>query len=70
MKKQFMRTVIGSSGRDCVLIILFQLCVSKAGLFERNFFWVGHYDSLLNLNIGRRTNPILIKLNTILTQHI
>ena len=29
-----MRTVISSSGRECVLIILFQLYGSKAGLFE------------------------------------
>ena len=32
-----------SSGRDC-LVILFQLCGSKTGRFESNFFWVGQYD--------------------------
>ena len=36
MKKLYMRTIIGSSGRDCVLIILFQLHGSKTGLFEAN----------------------------------
>ena len=44
MKKPYMRTIIGSSGRDCVLITLFQLYASKAGLFEGNLFWVGQYD--------------------------
>ena len=38
-----MRTIIGSSGRDCILIILFQIYGSKAGLFEGNLFWVGQY---------------------------
>ena len=59
MKKLYMHTIIGSSGRDCVLIILLQLYDSKAGLFENNLVWVGQYDSV-NLQIGRRTNPILI----------
>ena len=39
-----MYTIIGSSGRDCVLIILFQLYVFKAGLFEGNSFWVDQHD--------------------------
>ena len=39
-----MRTIIGSSGRDCCLIILFQLYGSKARFFESNFLWVGQYD--------------------------
>ena len=48
MKKQYMRTITGSSGRDCVLIILFQLYGTKAGIFkEGNLFWVGHYDHFL-----------------------
>ena len=38
MKKQYMRTIIGSSGRYCVLIILFQLYITKARLFEDNLF--------------------------------
>ena len=33
MKKLYMCTNVGSSGRDCVLIILFQLYGSKAQLF-------------------------------------
>ena len=55
MKKPYMDTIIGSSRRDCVLIILFQLHGSKAAPSGGNSFWVGQYD----LNIGR-TNPILI----------
>ena len=43
MKKPCMRTIIGSSGRDCVLIILFQYYGLKAGLFEHNLIWVGQY---------------------------
>ena len=70
MKKPYMRTITGSSGRDCVLIILFQLYGSKPGLFESNLFWVGQYDHLRNLRIGRRTSPILIYLNAIPKQPI
>ena len=39
-----MYTIIGSSGRDCVLIILFQLYGSKAKLFEDNLLWLDQYD--------------------------
>ena len=35
---------IDSSGRDCVLVALFQLYGSKAGLFEGNLIWMGQYD--------------------------
>ena len=62
-----MHKIIGSSARDCVLIILFQLNGSKAGFFE------SQYDPPplhLKLHIGKRTNPILIQLNTILKQPI
>ena len=44
MKKLYMRTIIGYSGRDCVLIILFQLYGSKTGPFQVNLFWLGKYD--------------------------
>ena len=44
MKKPQIGTIIGSSGRDCVLIILFQLYGSKARFFEGKLFWVGQYD--------------------------
>ena len=37
MKNPYMRTIIGSSGRDCVLIILLELCGPKVRLFEGNF---------------------------------
>ena len=49
-----MHTIIGSSGRDCVLVIVFQLDASKAGLFEGNLFWVGQYD--LNQPSFRKKN--------------
>ena len=39
-----MHTITGSSGREYVLIILFQLYGSEAGVFEDNLFWVGQYD--------------------------
>ena len=55
MKKPYMHTIIGSSGRDYALIILFQLYGSKTGLFEGNFFWMGQYY-LLNFHIGRKCN--------------
>ena len=49
-----MRAITGSSGKGCVLIILFQLCCccSKAGLFESN------YSPLPNHHIGRKSNPM------------
>ena len=39
-----MDTIICSSGRGCVLIFLFQLYGTKAGLVEGTLFWVGQYD--------------------------
>ena len=54
MKKPYMRTIIDSFGRDCVLIILF-----KAGLF---------IVITPNLHIGRRANPVLTKINAILKE--
>ena len=36
-----MCAIIGS-GRDCFLIILFQIYSAKAGLFQGNLFWMGH----------------------------
>ena len=39
-----MRTIIGSSGMDCVLVILFQLYGTKAEFFEGNLFGFGQYD--------------------------
>ena len=54
-----MCTIVGSSVRDFVLIIFFQLYDSKIRLLEINLFWVGKCDPL-NFHIGRRTNPLLI----------
>ena len=49
-----MRTIIGSSGRYCVFIMLFPLDRSKAGLIQDNLFHVGQYDSPpSNIHIGR-----------------
>ena len=39
-----MHIIIGSSGRSCVLMILFQLYDTKAGLFEGNLLWAGQND--------------------------
>ena len=39
-----MHRIIVSSGRDWVLIILFQLHGSRAGLFEGDSFCMGQYD--------------------------
>ena len=54
---------ISYSGRDNVLIILFQLYGSKTGLFQANLFWVGRYGHhpppSPTAFIGRRTNPTL-----------
>ena len=55
-----MRSIIDSSGRDCVLIILFRLYGSKAGLFGVNLFWVRQYDP--HPSYWKKTNPILIYL--------
>ena len=59
MKKPHICTVIGSSGRDYVWIILFALYYSIVG------FLIVIYSGLVNsmtpnLYIGRKTNPILI----------
>ena len=57
MKKPYMCTITGSSERECTLIILFQLYGSKPGFFNVIYF-------------GRKTNPILMQLKTILKQPI
>ena len=44
MKKPHMRTIIGYSRRNCILITLFQLYSSRAGVFEGDLFWVGQYE--------------------------
>ena len=59
MRKLYVHTIIGSSGGDCVLIILFQIYGSRAALFEVDLFWVGQYDHPPpQPSFGRRTNPI------------
>ena len=39
-----MHIIIGPSGSNCVLIILFQLYDSTAELLEGDLFWVPQYD--------------------------
>ena len=58
MKKLFICTITCSSGRECDLIILFQLHGSR--LFEDDLIWVGQYDIIPNLHIRRKTNLILM----------
>ena len=43
MKNPYMHKIIGSSGRDCVLIIWFIFNDSRAGLFDGDLFCVGQY---------------------------
>ena len=38
MKKPYIHTAAGFSGRECILIILFQLYGSRAGLLEDDLF--------------------------------
>ena len=59
MKKPYICTIIGASGRDCALVILFQIYGSKTSVFDGNLFWVGQYDPP-NLHIEKKTNPMLI----------
>ena len=42
---KFSYKLLGSSWRSCILVILFQLCHSKARFFESNLFWVGQCNS-------------------------
>ena len=51
MKKPYIHTIIGSSGREYVLTISFQLYGSKAELFESNIFWVGQCIKLSLVDI-------------------
>ena len=58
--------IVGSSGRNCVLIILFQLYGSKTGLFESNLFWVGQYDNMtISPPPPHPTPPLQLKLDMI-----
>ena len=66
-----MHLIMGSSGRDCVLVFLLQFHGFKARLFEGQFF--GNFCESawsLSLHIGRNTNPILMQLNTIYKQPV
>ena len=74
-----MCTTIGASGRDCV----YYVAVTLSDLFQPNdwFYGLTSFKVIflggpicllpsINLHIGRRANPILIKLNKILKQPI
>ena len=62
MKKPSMHTIIGLSGRDSVLMVLFQLYGTKAGHFKVTCSGGGGVNMTPThiLHIGRRANPILI----------
>ena len=63
-----MGTITVSSGRDCVLIILFLLYGSKAGHFEGNLIMMGQYDN--QPSYWKKNESNIIQLNTIHKQHI
>ena len=44
MKKPYMHTIIGSTGKYCVLITFFQLYGPRAGLVECDLKWVVQYN--------------------------
>ena len=59
MKKPYINTITSSFGRDCVLMMLFQLYGTKAGLFKVVCSsWVNMTPSY-NHHIGRRAAPTL-----------
>ena len=67
MKKLYMHTIIGSSGSDHVLIILFQLYRTNSGFLKVIY---SDWATLnLHIGIGKRTDPILIELHTIYTSY-
>ena len=72
MKKPYMLAIIGSSGRDCVLMTSFSLYDPKTGFLE--VIYSGWVSMTPTLHIGRKTNPALIiqltQLNTILKPSI
>ena len=58
MKKPYMHTIIGSSERDCVLMVLFHLYGTKAEHFKVICSeWV-NINPPHDRHIGRRANPI------------
>ena len=44
MKKQYLRTIIGSSGRDYISWSHFNFMALMLEFFESNLSWVGQYD--------------------------
>ena len=68
MKKSCTCTIIGTSGRDCILIIFFQLYGCKTSLFEGNLFWIGQY---LNRNSKSSNLPNdLVNFNKIFGKNV
>ena len=53
MKKPYMDTILGSSGRDFVLIIYFNFMALSVGFLK--LIYSGRFSMTLNLHIGRRT---------------
>ena len=60
LKNLFMHTIIGSSGRDCVLIILFSFMALRLGFLKVIYSGWVNMISTVNLHIGKRTNPLLL----------
>ena len=56
MKQLYMRTIVGSSGRDC--ISYYNLMALNLGFLK--VIYSGWVSVTPNLHIGRKTNPILI----------
>ena len=59
-----MRTIIGSSRRDCVLVTYFNFMALRRGFLK--VIYSGWVSMTPNIHIEKRTNPTLIELNTIL----
>ena len=57
--RMYMHTIMSSPGRDCVLIILFQLYGPNAGFFKVICSGWVNMTPPHNLHIGRRANPVL-----------
>ena len=63
-------TIISFSGRDCVLMILFQLYRTNTGLFKVICFGWVNMTPPHNLNIGSRANPILLLIYNSLATYL
>ena len=65
-----MCTILGSFGREYVLVMLFQHYGPTLGFLKIIHSWWIRMTPSPNLHIGRRPNPILIYFHAILKQLI